>query len=174
MINVRAHARAPRPRTHIYTSLVPILFPIHAKGSWQIISKEQLPLWSKIRPRALVLRQTYVTLRGYEAPRDLTKLSFLYFVGTGEETPPGVQLDLVFPPPFSLSLPPSLSPSLPSSLPPSLPPSLSPSLPPSPSLSLPPFYPPSLFLVLSLSPSLSLSIHPSISPSIYINTALSL
>jgi hypothetical protein len=40
--------------------------------------------------------QTYVALRGYESQNDKSKLSFLYFVGTGEETPTGVQLDLAF------------------------------------------------------------------------------
>ena len=44
-------------------------------------------------------RQTFVALRGYETALDTNKLSFLYFVGTGEETPPGMQLDLVTPPP---------------------------------------------------------------------------
>ena len=44
-------------------------------------------------------RQTFVALRGYETALDTSKLSFLYFVGTGEETPPGMQLDLVTPPP---------------------------------------------------------------------------
>jgi hypothetical protein len=38
--------------------------------------------------------QAYVALRGYENARDKSKLSFLYRVGTGEETPPGMQLDL--------------------------------------------------------------------------------
>jgi hypothetical protein len=40
--------------------------------------------------------QTYVALRGYESQKDKSKLSFLYLVGTGEETPPGAQLDLAF------------------------------------------------------------------------------
>ena len=44
-------------------------------------------------------RQTFVALRGYETALDTNKLSFLYFVGTGEETPPGMQLDLVTHPP---------------------------------------------------------------------------
>ena len=38
--------------------------------------------------------QAYAALRGYESVRDKSKLSFLYRVGTGEETPPGTQLDL--------------------------------------------------------------------------------
>eukprot|EP00291_Cryptomonas_curvata_P009097 CAMPEP_0172190890 /NCGR_PEP_ID=MMETSP1050-20130122/23372_1 /TAXON_ID=233186 /ORGANISM="Cryptomonas curvata, Strain CCAP979/52" /LENGTH=835 /DNA_ID=CAMNT_0012865829 /DNA_START=620 /DNA_END=3127 /DNA_ORIENTATION=- len=38
--------------------------------------------------------QAYVALRGYENVRDKSKFSFLYRVGTGEETPPGIQLDL--------------------------------------------------------------------------------
>jgi hypothetical protein len=38
--------------------------------------------------------QAYVALRGYESVRDKSKLSFVYRVGSGEETPPGAQLDL--------------------------------------------------------------------------------
>ena len=38
--------------------------------------------------------QAFVMLRGYESALDKTKLSFLYTVGQGEETPPGMQLDL--------------------------------------------------------------------------------
>ena len=36
----------------------------------------------------------FVALRGYENTADLSRLSFLYLVGTGEETPPGLQLDI--------------------------------------------------------------------------------
>ena len=39
--------------------------------------------------------QVYVALRGYENAQDKSKLSFLYKVGTGEETPPNQLLDLV-------------------------------------------------------------------------------
>lgn len=39
--------------------------------------------------------QTYVALRGYENQKDKSKLSFLYLVAPGDETPPGSQLDLV-------------------------------------------------------------------------------
>jgi hypothetical protein len=35
-----------------------------------------------------------VALRGYENAADKTKLSFLYLIGTGEETPAGLQLDI--------------------------------------------------------------------------------
>jgi hypothetical protein len=36
-----------------------------------------------------------IPLRGYESPRSRKRLAFVYFVGTGEETPPGEQLDVV-------------------------------------------------------------------------------
>ena len=35
-----------------------------------------------------------VALRGYESVQDQSKLSFLYLVGTGEQTPDGLQLDI--------------------------------------------------------------------------------
>jgi hypothetical protein len=38
--------------------------------------------------------ETYVALRGYDSEKDLSKLSFLYLVGTGEETPPDQVLDI--------------------------------------------------------------------------------
>ena len=45
-------------------------------------------------PYIEVNSQSYVALRGYENTRDKSKLSFLYKVSTGDETPPLGQLDL--------------------------------------------------------------------------------
>jgi hypothetical protein len=39
--------------------------------------------------------KAYATLQGYALPNDRTKLLFVYTVHDGEETPPGVGLDLV-------------------------------------------------------------------------------
>jgi hypothetical protein len=39
--------------------------------------------------------QAYATLQGYALPNDKTKLLFVYAVNDGEETPPGIGLDLI-------------------------------------------------------------------------------
>ena len=39
--------------------------------------------------------KAYAALQGYALPSDRTKLLFVYAVNSGEETPPGIGLDLV-------------------------------------------------------------------------------
>jgi hypothetical protein len=39
--------------------------------------------------------KAYATLQGYALPNDKTKLLFVYAVNTGEETPPGIGLDML-------------------------------------------------------------------------------
>ena len=45
-------------------------------------------------PYLVLNSNSLVPLRGYDSVRSKKLLSFIYKVGTGEETPPGMQLDI--------------------------------------------------------------------------------